>query len=94
LKGRVGMGERPRAHAYTLVGGGLKRRLVPRRPSAGGRPEPLGPKLVRKIHTCAGETDTHILDEAARLLEEFLEGDHESLLRGVVRMGGKGSPLL
>jgi hypothetical protein len=36
--------------------------------------ERLGPRLVGKIHVYMGTMDTFFLDEATRLLEEFLEG--------------------
>lgn len=36
--------------------------------------ETLGPKVKGKLHIYMGDTDTYFLEEATRLLEEFLEG--------------------
>jgi hypothetical protein len=36
--------------------------------------ETLGPKLVGKLHIYMGDMDTYFLEEATRLLEQFLEG--------------------
>jgi hypothetical protein len=49
--------------------------------------ESLGPKLVGKIHVYAGEMDTYFLDEAARLLEEFLEGTTDPYYEGWFEWG-------
>jgi len=47
----------------------------------------LGPKLVGKIHVYMGEMDTFFLDEATRLLEEFLEGTTDPYYRGFFEWG-------
>jgi hypothetical protein len=47
----------------------------------------LGPRLVGKIHVYAGEMDTYFLDEAARLLEEFLEGTTDPYYDGWFEWG-------
>jgi enterochelin esterase-like enzyme len=44
--------------------------------------ETLGPKLVGKLHIYMGDMDTYFLDEATRLLEEFLEGTTDPYYQG------------
>ncbi|MFQ5743942.1 MAG: alpha/beta hydrolase-fold protein [Acidobacteriota bacterium] len=47
----------------------------------------LGPKLVGKIHIAVGDEDTFYLEEAVRLLEEFLEGTTDPYYAGSVKYG-------
>jgi len=47
----------------------------------------LGPKLVGKIHIYVGDTDTYYLEEAARLLEQFLEGTTDPYYDGSFTWG-------
>ncbi len=49
--------------------------------------ETLGPKLVGKVHITMGDTDTYYLDEATRLLEEFLEGTTDPYYAGSFEWG-------
>ena len=42
----------------------------------------LGPKLVGKLHAYMGDMDTYFLEEATRLLEEFLEGTTDPYYAG------------
>ncbi len=42
----------------------------------------LGPKLVGKLHIYMGDTDTYYLEEATRLLEEFLESTRDPYYAG------------
>jgi hypothetical protein len=44
--------------------------------------ETLGPKLVGKLHIYAGDMDTYFLEEAARLLEQFLESTSDPYYDG------------
>jgi hypothetical protein len=44
--------------------------------------ETLGPKLVGKLHITMGDMDTFFLEEATRLLEEFLEGTSDPYYEG------------
>lgn len=47
----------------------------------------LGPKLVGKLHVYVGEMDTYFLEEAARLMEEFLEGTTDPYYDGWFEWG-------
>ncbi len=47
----------------------------------------LGPKLAGKIHIYTGDMDTHYLNNAVVLMEEFLEGTTEPYYDGVVEYG-------
>jgi len=47
----------------------------------------LGPKLAGKLHIYMGEMDTYFLDEATRLLEEFLEGTTDPYYDGSFEWG-------
>jgi enterochelin esterase-like enzyme len=47
----------------------------------------LGPKLVGKLHLYMGDTDTYYLEEATRLLEEFLEGTTNPYYAGSFHWG-------
>ncbi len=47
----------------------------------------LGPKLKGKIHIYMGDTDTYYLDEATRLLEEFLESTTDPYYDGSFTWG-------
>lgn len=47
----------------------------------------LGPKLVGKIHIYMGDMDTYFLEEATRLLEEFLEGTTNPYYAGSFEWG-------
>lgn len=49
--------------------------------------ETLGPKLVGKIHIYMGDMDTFFLDEATRLLEQFLEGTSDPYYGGSFEWG-------
>jgi hypothetical protein len=49
--------------------------------------ETLGPKLVGKLHIYMGDMDTFFLDEATRLLEEFLEGTTDPYYQGSFEWG-------
>jgi hypothetical protein len=49
--------------------------------------ETLGPKLVGKLHIYMGDMDTYFLDEATRLLEEFLEGTTDPYYQGSFEWG-------
>jgi len=49
--------------------------------------ETLGPKLVGKLHIFMGDMDTYFLDEATRLLEEFLEGTTDPYYEGSFEWG-------
>ena len=49
--------------------------------------ETLGPKLVGKLHLYMGEMDTYFLDEATRLLEEFLESTTDPYYEGSFEWG-------
>ncbi len=44
--------------------------------------ETLGPKLVGKLHIYMGDMDTYFLEEATRLLEQFLEGTTDPYYAG------------
>ena len=47
----------------------------------------LGPKLQGKLRIYMGDTDTYYLEEATRLLEEFLEGSSDPHYGGSVEWG-------
>jgi len=47
----------------------------------------LGPKLAGKIHVTAGEADTFYLEEAAYLLEKFLESTKDPYYAGSFDFG-------
>ncbi len=47
----------------------------------------LGPKLVGKIHITMGTMDTYFLEEATRLMEEFLEGTTDPYYGGSFEWG-------
>ena len=47
----------------------------------------LGPKLVGKIHITMGTMDTYFLDEATRLLEQFLESTTDPYYAGSIEWG-------
>ena len=47
----------------------------------------LGPKLVGKIHITMGTMDTYFLDEATRLLEQFLESTEDPYYAGSFEWG-------
>jgi hypothetical protein len=47
----------------------------------------LGPKLVGKLHIYMGDTDTYYLEEATRLLEEFLESTTDPYYAGFFDWG-------
>jgi hypothetical protein len=47
----------------------------------------LGPKLVGKLHVYVGEMDTFFLEEATRLLEQFLEGTTDPYYDGWFEWG-------
>jgi hypothetical protein len=49
--------------------------------------ETLGPKLEGKLHIYMGEMDTFYLEEATRLLEEFLEGTTDPYYGGAFHWG-------
>jgi hypothetical protein len=49
--------------------------------------ETLGPQLVGKLHIYMGDMDTFFLDEATRLLEEFLEGTTDPYYQGSFEWG-------
>ncbi|MFC1661983.1 alpha/beta hydrolase-fold protein [Gemmatimonadota bacterium] len=49
--------------------------------------ETLGPKLVGKLHIYMGDMDTFFLDEATRLLEQFLEGTTDPYYGGSFEWG-------
>jgi hypothetical protein len=49
--------------------------------------ETLGPKLVGKLHVTMGTMDTYFLDEATRLLEEFLESTTDPYYAGSFEWG-------
>ncbi len=51
----------------------------------------LGPKLVGKLHLYVGDMDTFYLNNAVRLLENFLEGTKNPYYEGVVEYGN-GKP--
>jgi hypothetical protein len=47
----------------------------------------LGPKLVGKLHIYMGDTDTYYLEEATRLLEQFLENSRNPYYGGSFHWG-------
>jgi hypothetical protein len=47
----------------------------------------LGPKLEGKIHIYTGDMDTHYLNNAVVLMEDFLEGTEDPYYDGVVEYG-------
>ena len=47
----------------------------------------LGPKLVGKLHLYVGEMDTYYLEEAAFLLQKFLEGTKDPYYGGSFDIG-------
>ena len=47
----------------------------------------LGPKLVGKLHIAMGTMDTYFLDEATRLLEQFLESTKDPYYAGSFEWG-------
>lgn len=47
----------------------------------------LGPKLVGKIHIVVGTRDSFFLDNAVRLLQEFLENTREPYYAGDIKFG-------
>lgn len=49
----------------------------------------LGPKLVGKLHIYTGDMDTHYLDNAVRLLENFLEKTKDPYYAGVIKYGDR-----
>lgn len=49
--------------------------------------ETLGPKLVGKLHIYMGDMDTYFLEEATRLLEEFLESTDDPYYDGSFTWG-------
>ncbi len=49
--------------------------------------ETLGPKLVGKLHVYVGEMDTYYLEEAARLMEQFLERTRDPYYDGWFEWG-------
>ncbi len=51
--------------------------------------ETLGPKLVGKIHVYAGDMDNYYLNNAAYLMEEFLESTTDPYYGGVVDYGDR-----
>ena len=51
----------------------------------------LGPKLVGKLHIYTGDMDTYYLNNAVKLLEEFLESTRDPYYAGAVEYGD-GAP--
>jgi hypothetical protein len=51
--------------------------------------ETLGPKLVGKLHVTMGDMDTYYLEEATRLLEQFLEGTSDPYYAGSFDWGAR-----
>jgi hypothetical protein len=49
----------------------------------------LGPKLVGKLHLYVGDTDTYYLEEAAFLLQKFLESTKEPYYAGSFDIGAR-----
>ncbi len=49
--------------------------------------ETLGPRLRGKIHIYMGDMDTFVLEEAVRLMEQFLEGTRDPYYAGSVEWG-------
>ncbi len=49
----------------------------------------LGPKLTGKLHIYTGDMDTHYLNPAVVLMEEFLESTDDPYYNGVVEYGDR-----